>query len=104
MDAWLGNRFSKSRSHRRPFAIAALIAALAAVEASGNDVMRPLGDFNPGAADLRPAAFVVLGDRVFFRGIDATAGSEPWTTDGTAAGTQLLLDRALGRPRPPAAH
>ncbi len=35
---------------------------------------------------------VVLGGRVFFPALDDQFGTELWTSDGTAAGTQLLAD------------
>ncbi|HVE72220.1 MAG TPA: Ig-like domain repeat protein [Thermoanaerobaculia bacterium] len=36
------------------------------------------------------------GNRLFFEGIDATAGRELWTSDGTAAGTRLVADLRPG--------
>ena len=36
--------------------------------------------------------FAGLGDRVFFRAHSPTHGTELWSSDGTAAGTQLVAD------------
>ena len=33
-----------------------------------------------------------MGNKLFFRGYDATHGGEPWVSDGTQAGTKLLKD------------
>lgn len=38
----------------------------------------------------------VLGNKIYFAGIDATHGSELWITDGTAAGTNLVQDIEAG--------
>src|ERR1700730_14463924 len=37
-----------------------------------------------------------LGSRVYFSATDAENGTEPWTTDGTSAGTALLADLCPG--------
>jgi ELWxxDGT repeat protein len=39
-----------------------------------------------------PQGMVAVGDRVFFKGSDVANGAEPWTSDGTAAGTFVLRD------------
>jgi ELWxxDGT repeat protein len=44
----------------------------------------------PGSSD--PAQFAPLGGSVLFTADDGLIGREPWITDGTAAGTRLLLD------------
>jgi ELWxxDGT repeat protein len=44
----------------------------------------------PGSSD--PAHFTLLGSRVLFAADDGLIGREPWITDGTAAGTRLLLE------------
>jgi len=37
-----------------------------------------------------PAAFTVVGDRLFFRAADPVTGAELWVTDGTTSGTRLV--------------
>jgi ELWxxDGT repeat protein len=54
-----------------------------------------LTDLMPGAGDgltqfLSELAFA--GGKLYFRGNDPVNGSEPWVSDGTAAGTHLLRD------------
>ncbi|MCC6673116.1 MAG: hypothetical protein IT458_18770, partial [Planctomycetes bacterium] len=53
-------------------------------------------DAYPGASSSSPANFTVLGDKCFFTATNSTAttgtGSELYITDGTPAGTSLLLD------------
>ena len=56
-----------------------------------------LKDINPGSSNGTPnygypAGFTVLGARIIFNANDGTNGYEPWTTDGTPGGTQLLKD------------
>ncbi|WP_158279818.1 immunoglobulin domain-containing protein [Coraliomargarita sinensis] len=38
----------------------------------------------------------ILGDRIFFVGSDAVSGQEPFASDGTAEGTELLADIRAG--------
>ncbi len=52
-------------------------------------------DLNPGAANgvtVLPESTAVLGDELLFLGNDGVADREPWISDGTAAGTRLLVD------------
>ncbi len=61
---------------------------------------------NTPAFSLRPHQFslryprgrlaVDVGGKLLFTGEDLTSGIEPWITDGTVAGTQLLADLAPG--------
>ncbi len=46
----------------------------------------------PGNGSNLNSGYAVFGDKLFYRGEDATSGDEPWVTDGTAAGTYLLKD------------
>src|SRR5262245_48924644 len=43
-----------------------------------------------------PKVMAASGDRVFFKGSDVANGEEPWTSDGTGAGTFLLRDVVPG--------
>ena len=53
-------------------------------------------DIAPGSASSVPGYYrqrhLVVGGRVVFAADDGTAGSEPWISDGTTAGTVLLRD------------
>jgi ELWxxDGT repeat protein len=61
------------------------------------DTSPALGTFSGGGDSF------ALGSRVYFSAADAENGQEPWTTDGTGAGTALLADLCPGscwsRPR-----
>src|SRR6185295_8167740 len=48
--------------------------------------------FEPEVASSYPAHFAPFGNSVLFVAGDGPTGREPWITDGTAAGTRLLLD------------
>ena len=50
----------------------------------------PGNDLLPGSS--LPALFTPLGNAVLFSADDGIIGREPWITDGTAAGTRLLLE------------
>lgn len=41
-----------------------------------------------------PTRVTVFGDRVVFSGVDPDHGAEPWISDGSVAGTQLISDIA----------
>ncbi len=56
----------------------------------GTTVMT-LGDLSPGAADSSPGQFVDAGADVLFAAT-GPQGREPWASDGTLGGTQILLD------------
>ena len=69
----------------------------------------PLGDLNPGAGSSRADnagsciscptpqhEFSEYGDKVLFVAAGSGNGVEPWVTDGTAAGTHILYDLAVG--------
>jgi ELWxxDGT repeat protein len=49
-------------------------------------------DINPGAGDSSPVVFYALGGQLVFFASDGATGSEPWVSDGTAAGTFRLRD------------
>lgn len=52
----------------------------------------------PGSPAVLPASPLVPADgRIVFGGQDVAHGSEPWTSDGTAAGTRILADLCAGR-------
>jgi ELWxxDGT repeat protein len=53
-------------------------------------------DVNPGSAGslstIYPASFAIAGGTLFFAADDSTHGRELWESDGTAAGTKLVMD------------
>jgi ELWxxDGT repeat protein len=59
-------------------------------------VMLDLNPYSATTADSTPQNFAVLGSRVVFAASDNANGTELWITDGTTAGTQLLLDINTG--------
>ena len=56
-----------------------------------------LRDIAPGPSSSRPFGFRGVNGTVFFTAQTPEEGRELWTTDGTAAGTQLLADTYAGR-------
>jgi len=61
-----------------------------------------VADIAPGDSS-DPDFLTVAGDRLYFRADDGEHGAEPWTTDGTEAGTQLVVaigSRASASSRP----
>ena len=49
-------------------------------------------DFNGATEGLNPGELTVLGNSLYFTGSSLAAGNELWKTDGTAAGTQMVVD------------
>jgi ELWxxDGT repeat protein len=86
----------------RPLAVFALIAAAsAAATAPPAGAAEPylVRDINPEAGPplgSDPRLTLVGDEHLFFFARDEVHGEEPWTTDGTAAGTRLLRDVCPG--------
>jgi ELWxxDGT repeat protein len=60
---------------------------------------RMLRDINPGGvlgSDSDPGGFTVMGDRIFFSANDGVHGLELWASDGTSAGTKMIVDLSPG--------
>ena len=51
-----------------------------------------VADIQPGSGSSDPQELVRMGDKIWFRADDGTSGQELWSSDGTAAGTHMLLD------------
>ena len=49
-------------------------------------------DVNVGAGDSAPVVFYPIAGKLVFFASDGVSGTEPWTSDGTAAGTFQLRD------------
>ncbi|GMU66951.1 MAG: hypothetical protein AMXMBFR36_32250 [Acidobacteriota bacterium] len=72
-----------------PLVVAAALVASAPLPAQNLNI---LGDLVSGATGSDPAEFVDLDGSVIFAATHPTLGRELWISDGTAAGTSLLLD------------
>lgn len=59
---------------------------------AGTVLLKDINTNNAGADSSNPKSFYPLNGIVIFTATDATHGEEIWTTDGTAGGTNLLLD------------
>ena len=55
-------------------------------------MVRLVKDINQGKDGSDAAAFVTLNDLAYFRANDGSHGYELWRTDGTEAGTELVID------------
>lgn len=86
------------RRHRRAmWTIAAAGAGLALSSAAGpafaaGFVYREVKDLNPTGTGEQIANLAAFDGKLFFAGSDGLTGSELWVSDGTTAGTQLLVD------------
>ena len=58
-----------------------------------------VADIAPGDSS-DPDFLTVAGDRLYFRADDGEHGAEPWMTEGTESGTQLVKDIAFSGSRP----
>ena len=59
---------------------------------AGTHVVLP-GRTPPGRPE---ASLIATNQTLLYRGVDATLGAEPWRTDGTLPGTQLVVDLHSG--------
>ena len=57
-----------------------------------NPTLRPAGSFRYSYFVPRPQNLVVFEDKLYFEADDDENGREVWVSDGTAEGTQLLVD------------
>lgn len=83
------NSLLSSRCGRTLLAVSA--ALFLAAHTSAQEV-RLVKDINPGVDGSDAAAFVKLNGVVYFRANDGVHGFELWRTDGTAAGTEQVID------------
>jgi ELWxxDGT repeat protein len=51
-----------------------------------------LKNINPGTVGSFPSGWTVSGDRLYFVANDGTHGTALWATDGTATGTNMVID------------
>ncbi len=61
-----------------------------------NGIGQLVRDLAPGEASATPSALTVVGSTLFFSADDGVHGRELWRTDGTPAGTALVLDANPG--------
>lgn len=54
-------------------------------------------DLYPGKPNSQPKNFYLLGSKMFFKATDSSHGNEPWVSDGTLAGTNILKDIYPGK-------
>lgn len=59
---------------------------------AGTHTVHSPGDPNWYGASFSVYTMLTSGDTVFFQGANALYGDEPWTSDGTAAGTHMVAD------------
>src|SRR5882724_628847 len=82
-----------------PLALVLLIGSTLDVSAQTASLVR---DIDPGPPDplahpsSDPSGLQAVGGRVFFSADTTSLGTEPWASDGTAAGTTLLADVCPG--------
>jgi len=58
----------------------------------GTGMLRDREGTNDGLIRINPGGVAAWGDGLAFCGSDGIAGEEPWLSDGTAAGTRMLMD------------
>ena len=79
-------------SGRIPVTAAAALLFVSQASALEVPVVRLVKDINPGTGGSDAAAFVTLNGLAYFRATDGSHGYELWRTDGTEAGTELVID------------
>src|SRR5215218_11039074 len=81
-----------------PVLLASFLLPLAALQAAGPaSLVADLNTTEPSfVSDLGILGQLVrLGDKILFSAFDYSSGSEPWVSDGTAVGTEILRDICL---------
>ena len=58
----------------------------------GTGMLRDRKGTMDGLIGIEPGGMAAWGDELVFCGSNGIAGEEPWRSDGTAAGTQMLMD------------
>jgi len=79
-------------------ATVALCSAAAVAGSGAAPVVRLVKEINPGTESSDPAAFVTVDGAAYFRANDGSHGFELWRTDGSEAGTELVIDLNPGLP------
>ena len=87
---------SRSVARRVPSLVFGLIFALASREGGAQRTPRLVVDLEPGSGSSSPTELAVAAGRVWFSACLPATGCEPWSSDGTAAGTTPLGDLGPG--------
>lgn len=82
----------RSECPLRAFLPIAFLLLFTASSAAAFTAPTMVEDLWPGVSDSAPVAFFAIGGKLVFFANDGVAGSEPWVSDATAAGTSLLRD------------
>ncbi|MCG8458219.1 MAG: hypothetical protein MI919_18220, partial [Holophagales bacterium] len=95
LGSWTGTPYAGAG----PPILWALFSALMVGAASAGEPPRLILDIDVTGdplQDLDPRLIFVGGSLTVFAGDDGLHGEEPWITDGTAAGTRMILDLRPG--------
>ena len=74
----------------------ALLAGAGTSAALGAGKPYLIKDIKPGPQGSPPSFMSKVGDRLFFNGDDGVHGQELWVSDGTEAGTYMVIDLVPG--------
>jgi ELWxxDGT repeat protein len=88
-----------SRNARAAFDLSGRIAFLVGLFISATalaDTVQQVKDINSGVKDSLPAGAIEYNGQLFFSADDGTNGRELWVSDGTDAGTAMLVDIQAG--------
>lgn len=85
------NGYNTNRMRFNSWLIPALLCLSVTVSAQAPYIFTKF-DLAPGSAPSNPDNFCISNGKLFFTATTAAAGTELWVTDGTTAGTKMVLD------------